>query len=330
MSDTLSCYLVTKDASGNLAASVAQRSLDDLPAGEVLIRVAYSSLNFKDALSAAGHPGVTRKFPHVPGIDAAGTVVKSSSDRVRVGDEVIVTGNDLGQNTWGGFATHIRVPADWTLPLPNGLSAREAMIFGTAGLTAALCVNQLQRHDVPRDGEVVVTGATGGVGSIAVAILAKAGYTAVASTGKAESHAFLRELGASKIVGREEVDDTSGKPILAERWAGAVDTVGGTTLAAIVKSLKRDGCATACGLVGGIDLPLSVYPFILRGAVLVGIDSVYCPRATREAMWQKLAGPWRPKNLDTIATEEVGLDEVGDAIERIRAGKIVGRVLVRP
>lgn len=279
VNNSFACYFVIKDDMGQFRASVEQRTFDELPAGEVLVRVAYSSLNFKDALSAAGHPGVTRKFPHVPGIDAAGTVVESAASEFRPGEQVLITGHDMGQNTWGGFAEYIRMPAAWLLPMPEGLTVRDAMIYGTAGLTAAMCIEALQRHGVkPSDGEVLVTGATGGVGSIAVAILAKIGYTVVAASGKAEHHDFLRQLGALRIVGRSATDDRSNKPMLAEQWAGAVDTVGGTTLTTIVRSLRYRGCVAACGLVGGIDLPLTVYPFILRGATLVGIDSVECPR----------------------------------------------------
>jgi putative YhdH/YhfP family quinone oxidoreductase len=329
-STAFKCYLVTKDGQGRTQAEVAQRTLDDLPPGDVLVHVAYSSLNYKDALSATGHPGVTRKFPHVPGIDAAGTVVESRSPDWRTGDEVIATSYDLGQNTWGGFAEYVRVPAAWVIRKPVGLTLRESMIFGTAGLTAGLSLQALIDHRVtPERGEVVVTGAAGGVGSLAVAILAKAGYRVVASTGKPAAHEFLLRLGASRIIGREEICDASDKPLLAPRWAGAVDTVGGRTLTTLVRSAQRYGVITACGLVGGTDLPLTVYPFILRGVELVGIDSAECPHERRQAIWDQLSAAWKPAGLESLVTE-VNLDLLAPHIQEILAGKVTGRVLVKP
>jgi putative YhdH/YhfP family quinone oxidoreductase len=329
-STTFHCYLVTKDDQGKTKAEVAQRALDDLPAGDVLVKVAYSSLNYKDALSATGHPGVTRKFPHVPGIDAAGTVVESSSPDWRPGDDVIVTSYDLGQNTWGGFAEYIRVPAAWVVRKPAGLTPRESMVFGTAGLTAGLSLQAMIDHGVsPQRGEVVVTGAAGGVGSLATAILAKAGYQVVASTGKSTAHELLVQLGAARVVGRDEVCDPSDKPLLASRWAGAIDTVGGRTLATLVRSAHRYGVITACGLVGGIDLPLTVYPFILRGVELVGIDSAECPHERRQQIWDQLAAAWKPSGLESLVTE-VQLGELATPIQQILAGKVTGRVLVKP
>lgn len=324
---TFRCYLVAKEGQ-QTRGQLVERPLSDLPEGEVLIRVAYSSLNYKDALSATGHPGVTRKFPHVPGIDAAGAVVESRSPDWKRGDEVLVTGYDLGQNTWGGFAEYIRVPAAWVVRRPHALGARESMIFGTAGFTAALSVTALVEHHVEAGSEVVVTGASGGVGSVAVALLAKAGYRPVASTGKTAAHDLLRRLGATRIISREEVNDASDKPLLAPRWAGAVDTVGGPTLAALVRSATRFGCVTACGLVGGVELPLTVYPFILRGVELIGIDSVECAYARRVQVWQKLAGEWKLDHLDALATE-ITLDELPPHIEQILHGQSTGRVMVR-
>ncbi|HQU41265.1 MAG: oxidoreductase [Planctomycetia bacterium 21-64-5] len=321
------CYLVTKEGK-ETRGQLVERPLSDLPDGDVTVRVAYSSLNYKDALSATGHPGVTRKFPHVPGIDAAGTVVESRSPDWKRGDEVIVTGYDLGQNTWGGFAQSIRVPADWVVRRPHALTARESMILGTAGFTAALCLSSLVEHHIePDGGEVVVTGASGGVGSVAVALSAKAGYRTVASTGKASAHDLLRRLGAGRILSRQEVDDASDKPLLPPRWSAAIDTVGGRTLATLVRSLVPGGCVTACGLVGGSDLPLTVYPFILRGVELVGIDSVECRYARRVQVWHKLAGDWKLDDLDSLATE-VGLDDLPPQIERILHGQVTGRVIV--
>ena len=328
-STTFQCYLVTKDDQGKFKAELAERSLDDLPAGDVLVRVAYSSLNYKDALSATGHPGVTRKFPHVPGIDAAGTVAESSSTDWHAGDEVIVTSFDLGQNTWGGFGEYIRVPSAWVVPKPAGLTLRESMICGTAGLTAALSLQALVDHGVtPERGEIVVTGAAGGVGSLAVALLAKAGYRVVASTGKPAAHELLSRLGAARVVGREEVHDMSEKPLLSTRWAGAVDTVGGRTLATLVRSAQRYGVITACGLVGGTELPLSIYPFIIRGVELVGIDSAECPQDRRRAIWNKLAAEWKPAELEPLVTE-VRLGQLAPHIQEILAGRVTGRVVVR-
>ncbi|MBL8826595.1 MAG: YhdH/YhfP family quinone oxidoreductase [Planctomycetaceae bacterium] len=326
---TFACLLVNKSAEGAFSIEVTSRSIADLPPGDVTVRVQYSSLNYKDGLSTRGHPGVTRKFPHVPGIDAVGEVVECRTNRWQPGDRVIVTGHDLGMNTWGGFGELIRVPDSWPIRLPTGLSMRDAMIYGTAGLTAAQCVHAIREHGVqPSAGDVVVTGATGGVGSLATAMLAKLGYSVVAVTGKSTEHDFLCTLGAARIVERGEVNDTSGKPLLGERWSAAVDTVGGNTLATIVRSARRGGVVTACGMVGGVDLPLTVYPFILRNVSLAGIDSVECPDVLREQLWSKLADEWRPAALASIATE-VSLTELPAQIERILNGAQRGRVIVR-
>jgi len=323
------CYLVTKDAAG-VRGEPARRSIADLPPGDVLVRVEYSSLNYKDALSATGNPGVTRKFPHVPGIDAAGIVETSTAPDVRPGDAVVITGHDQGQNTWGGLAGYVRVPAAWVVKLPPGLAPRAAMSYGTAGLTAAQCVEALQARGVgPKAGEVIVTGASGGVGSIAVGILAKLGYDVTAVSGKPAAAELLRRLGAQRVVGRGDVDDASGKPLLAARYAGAVDTVGGNTLATLLKSLHRGGVAAACGLVGGAELALTVFPFILRGVDLVGIDSVECPQAQRERIWSNFAGPWSVAQLDALTTE-ITLDEVPTYVARLLKGEVTGRVIVRP
>lgn len=326
--ESFRCYLVTKEGK-QARGEVVERPLSNLPDGDVLVRVAWSSLNYKDALSATGHPGVTKKYPHVPGIDAAGTVVESRSSDWKRGDEVIVTSYDLGQNTWGGFGQYIRVPAAWVVRRPHGLGARESMILGTAGFTAALSLMALAQHGIKPDaGEVVVSGASGGVGSLAVALLAHGGYRAVASTGKECAHELLRQLGAARIVGRGEVLDASDKPLLATRWAGAIDTVGGQTLATILRSLNRGGCVAACGLVGGIELPLTVYPFILRAVGLIGIDSAECPYDRRVQVWQQLAGDWKAEKLDLLASE-ITLEQLPEQIDRILGGHAVGRVVLR-
>jgi acrylyl-CoA reductase (NADPH) len=322
--------MVRKAADGPATAGVEVITEDDLPAGEVLIRVAYSSLNYKDALACQGHPGVARSFPHVPGIDCAGTVVESTVDDLPPGREVLVTGYELGAGRWGGFAQYVRVPAEWIVPLPGGLSLREAMIYGTAGFTAAQAVTAItERGITPRDGTVVVTGATGGVGALSVAILAKLGYEVAAVTGKADRHDWLRGMGASRILGRQEIVDTSDRPLLAARWAAAVDTVGGRPLATILRATKHRGCVAACGLVAGPELALSVYPFILRGVTLAGIDSSQCPRPQRLEMWQKLSGQWRLDNLDRFA-DEATLDDLPDRVEKMLAGQHAGRTLVVP
>lgn len=326
----LRCLLVTKDAAGQVHREITRRPLADLPPGDVLIRVQWSSLNYKDGLSASGHPGVSRKFPHVPGIDAAGTVVESSDDRFHVGQEVLVTGFDQGQNTWGGFGDHVRVPAGWVVPLPAGLSLRESMIYGTAGFTAALAIEQFQHAGVtPDSGEIVVTGATGGVGCMAVAMLSRLDYRVTAVSGKPEAADWLRQLGAGEVLPREAVADAGNKPLLAARWAGAVDTVGGVTLATLLKQAARGACITATGLVGGADLPTSVYPFILRAAHLVGIDSAEYPIARRSGIWSNLAGAWRPVLLESLVAAETDLDGLAPHLAAILAGKVRGRVLVR-
>ncbi len=328
MSEPFKALVVEQVEKRKFESSVTQRTLDDLPEGDVLIRVRYSSLNFKDALSTQGNPGVTTKFPHTPGIDAAGEVVASESSDFNVGDEVLVTGFDLGMNTSGGFGQYIRVSSSWVFALPEGLSAREAMIYGTAGFTAAISVQKLVDAGVkPEHGEVLVTGATGGVGSVAVGILAKAGYTVVALTGKASQVDFLKQLGASDVISREAFLENAHKPLMRERWAGAVDCVGGDYLAAAVKSSRYDGVVTCCGLTASTDLPLNVFPFILRGVSLLGVDSVQFPSQKRSPIWQKLSQEWKLDSLDSLV-KEIGFSELQDKIDSILAGNIVGRTLL--
>ena len=308
---------------------IGTKAIDELPDGEVLIRVQYSSLNYKDALSATGNKGVTRSFPHTPGIDAAGEIAASSTDRFGPGDPVMVTGYDLGMNTSGGFAAFIRVPADWVVPLPKNLSLRESMIFGTAGFTAGLSVWKLRGCGVkPEHGEVLVTGATGGVGSIAVAVLAELGYRVVAVSGKTDQKPFIEQLGAGEVISREEATDTSGRPMLKGRWAGVVDTVGGDILASALKSLQYGGVATCCGLVASTNLTTTVFPFILRGVSLLGVDSVECPMDIRREVWQRLAAEWKPRGLEALSTE-VDLEGLDPSIDQILAGRMKGRLVVR-
>ncbi len=324
-----SCFLVEKEASGNVRRGLARRTFGELPPGDCLIKVAYSSLNYKDALASEAHPGVVRKLPHVPGIDAAGTVVECTSSHFRPGDEVIVTGHELGAGQWGGWAEYIRVSAEWIVPLPEGLSLKQAMILGTAGFTAAQCVNAIQLNGVTPDaGEIIVTGATGGVGCLAVKLLAKLGYSVVAVTGKSELKARLYEWGAARILSRQEAINTSDRPLLPAFWAGAVDTVGGQTLATIIRETKPYGVVAACGLVGGTDLNLTVHPFILRGVTLAGIGSALLPYDRRLEIWRKLSHEWRLDNLDELTTT-IGLNEVESYVQRILKGEIVGRTVIK-
>jgi putative YhdH/YhfP family quinone oxidoreductase len=327
--ESFRCFLVRKPGKDRIESGVEQRPLRELPAGDVLIRVAFSSLNYKDAMAATGHPGVARKFPHVPGIDAAGTVVESTSTRFKPGDAVIATGHDIGVERWGGWGEFVRVPAGWIVPRPAGLTLEESMILGTAGFTAAQCVLALQHHEItPASGEVVVTGASGGVACLAVQMLAKLGYTVVAASGKPDKEAWLRQLGAARVIGREELLDESTRPLLSAKYAGGVDTVGGRMLATLVRSMTHRGCVAMCGVVGGADMPLTVYPFILRGVTLAGIDSAWCPEDRRAEIWQRLAGEWKPARLADVATF-IGLDGISDAVQRILRGQVSGRVVIR-
>jgi putative YhdH/YhfP family quinone oxidoreductase len=325
---SFACFLVQKDAAGNVQRGASQRTLADLPDGEVLVRVRYSSLNYKDALAAEAHPGVVRKLPHVPGIDAAGTVVESNNASVQAGQEVIITGYELGAGQWGGWAEYVRVPADWVVPLPAGLSLKDAMILGTAGFTAAQSVQAIQVGGVsPQDGEIVVTGSTGGVGCLAVRLLARLGYSVVAVTGKRELEPRLKSWGAARVIGREDVVRDNQKPLLGARWGGAVDTVGGQTLTTIIRETQSYGVVAACGLVGGIDLPLTVHPFILRGVTLAGIGSSGLPYDRRLEIWRKLSDLWRLDSLESMATT-IGLGQVEEFVQRILKGQIVGRTVV--
>lgn len=319
-----------ENADGRFETCVVERGIDELPAGEVLIRVSYSSLNYKDALSASGNRGVTRNFPHTPGIDAAGTVVESSISEFSEGDEVIVTGYDLGMNTAGGFGQFIRVPAAWVIKRPAGLSMREAMALGTAGLTAALCVDKLEQAGLEptTDAPILVTGATGGVGSIAVALLSRLGYSVATVTGKADQADFLTRLGATQIIERSALQAGTEKPLLKEQWAGAVDTVGGDILFNVVKSLRRGASVACCGLTAGTNFQANVMPFILRGVNLLGVDSVEIPLVVKASMWDRLSVQWKLPNLDDLV-QEISLEELPAAIERILAGQQAGRMLVR-
>ena len=327
--DTFRCYLVKKLGKDQIESAVEVRPTHELPAGEVLIEVSYSSVNYKDAMAAQGHPGVARKFPHVPGIDAAGTVVQSTVTDYQAGDPVLVTSYELGVERWGGWSQYVRVPAEWVIPLPRGLSPADSMTLGTAGLTAGLCIHALKKHhDVgPDAGEVVVTGATGGVGSLAVMLLARIGYSVVAISGKPDRAEWLRELGASQVLGRDEVSNDGKRPLLPTRWAGAIDTVGGSMLASLLRSMKNEGCVANCGVVGGAEVNTSVYPFILRGVTLRGVDSAWCPMHRRREVWNLLAGDWKLRSLASIR-ETIGLAELAEKAQQLLAGRSIGRTVV--
>ena len=326
---TFKAMVVTEKENGKFVREIKDRNIEDLPQGDVLVNVKYSSLNYKDVLSTMGNRGVTKKYPHTPGIDAAGTVAESQSKDFKAGDEVIVTSYDLGMNTSGGFGQYIRVPANWVVKMPEHLSPRESMIFGTAGFTAALSVYRLVDYGITPDmGRILVSGATGGVGSIAVSILTKAGYEVVAVNGIVDEKDFLLEIGAKEVISIEEATDSSGKPLLQGLWAGGIDTIGGEILATMIKSIQPHGGVTCCGNVGSYDLPLNVYPFILRGVTLMGIDSQNCPMPMRLKVWNKIASEWKLERLDLLTTE-VPLNELNEQIDLILQKKHKGRTIVR-
>jgi putative YhdH/YhfP family quinone oxidoreductase len=319
--------LEVSEVSGEFKREIIEKEIEDLPEGDLIINVKYSSLNYKDALSASGNKGVTREYPHTPGIDAAGIVVEDQSGTYKKGDKVIVTGYDFGMNTDGGFEEYIRIPAEWAVKLPENLTLRETMIYGTAGFTAALSVYKLLKADVDQD-NILVTGASGGVGSFASAILAKIGFNVTAATGKTEAKNYFNNLGVKNVIDRKEVDDDSGKMLLKEEWDGVIDTVGGNMLTTAIKSTKYGGAVTCCGNVASAKLDLNVYPFILRGVSLLGIDSVQCKRELREDVWQKIASDWKIDQLDEFS-EEIILEDLGDYIEKMLAGNSKGRIIVK-
>ena len=319
-------FVVEETSDKTFSHSVKKMNTQDLPQGEVLIRVNYSSLNYKDALSASGNRGVTRLYPHTPGIDAAGIVEQSQGTDFKTGDPVIVTSYDLGMNTPGGFGQYIRVPADWVVPLPKGISLEQSMILGTAGFTAAMSVERLVCGVPPFQGTILVTGATGGVGSIACAILVRLGYEVAGVSGKPDT-GFLEGLGVKQVIARDTFLEKTGPPILKPRWAGVIDTVGGDILATAIKSTDSWGIVTCCGNVASPDLPINVFPFILRGVSLIGIDSQHCPMPLRQTLWANLSTDWKPENLDSLATR-IALKDLGSRIERILKGQLRGRTLV--
>ncbi|QDT57377.1 putative acrylyl-CoA reductase AcuI [Caulifigura coniformis] len=325
--ESFRCYFV-EQVGQEIHGSVQERPFVELPADDVLIRVSHSSLNYKDAMAASGHRGIVKTFPHVPGIDAAGVVVESTDPAFLPGDEVIATGREIGVERWGAWSEYLRAPAAWVQHVPEGLTPFETMVLGTAGFTAAQCVAALLEHGVtPDQGEIVVTGATGGVGSLAIRILARLGYNVAAVSGKESQANWLRKQGASRVIPRSDFVDSGSRPLLNAAWAGGVDTVGGPALATMIRATHHRGCVAACGVVGGAELPLTVYPFILRGVTLAGIDSAWCPDHRRTEIWRRLGHEWKIDGLEAMAVE-VPLDKVGDAVQAMLAGHALGRTVV--
>jgi putative YhdH/YhfP family quinone oxidoreductase len=316
-----------EEKNGSYTRSVKEIDFSPLNQNEIEIKVHYSSLNYKDALSASGNKGVTRNYPHTPGIDAVGTIEKSNHETFKKGDQVIVTSYDLGMNTDGGFAEYVTVPAEWVIKLPKNMSLKEAMIYGTAGLTAGMSIARLTELIRPEDGKIAVSGATGGVGALSVAILSKLGYTVVAITGKDREHDYLAHLGANEILLRSEIENFDKKPILKPLFAGAIDTVGGIILENIIKSTNSMGVVCCCGNVASPKLDLTVFPFILRGITLIGIDSQNCPMEYRIKIWELLAERWKPKQLEDSCSE-IKLDELASKIDLMLQGKLKGRTVL--
>ena len=323
----MKAYIVEKIEDKKFESGIQEIDIPTIGENEVLIKASYSSLNFKDALSSVGNPGVTKVFPHTTGIDVAGEVAQTNSSEFSIGDKVLVTGYDLGMNTNGGHSEYVKVPASWLVRIPNNITDKEIMTYGTAGLTAALSVNELVNNGVT-SGEVLVTGATGGVGSIAVSILSKLGFNVTAISGKEEKIPFLKELGAKEVILRKDFDVENKRPMGSEKFDGVIDTVGGNILAEALKLVKYDGVATCCGLTSSFALNTNVFPFILRGVRLVGIDSVECKIEKKIAAWEKIAGDFKIDSLETL-TNEISLEEISEAYEKLLAGKATGRYLVK-
>ncbi len=325
----MKAFVVEKVGDDEFKSSIQNVETPKCEKNEVVIKVTYSSLNYKDALSSVGNPGVSKHFPHITGIDVAGTVFESTSPIFKVGERVLVTGYDMGMNSNGGHAQFVKIPASWVARIPDAISDREIMTFGTAGLTAALSVNELIENGIkPESGDILVTGATGGVGSIAIAILSKLGYNITAISGKKDRIDFLKNIGANEVILREEFEEESKKPLLSEKYSGVVDTVGGKILANALKQIKYDGVATCCGLTSSHELNTNVFPFILRGVRLIGIDSVECKLEKKQAAWEKLASRWKINSLNSIINE-ISLDEIKVAYEHLLSGKAVGRYVVK-
>ena len=318
-----------QEIGSDFTSSIITRKIDSLPDGDLLIKVSYSSLNYKDALSSTGNKGVTKKYPHTPGIDAVGIIEESNDDRFQIGDTVIVTGFDLGMNTSGGFAEYIRVPAEWAIHLPKKLDTVSAMMIGTAGLTAAAMVKKVAAHTEPEAGDILVTGATGGVGIISVLLLKLLGYNVIASTGKLNQEEFLLQTGAARVIDRNEISNPTSRPLLKSAWAGAIDTVGGATLENVVKSTNQYGIVTCCGNVASADLNLTVFPFILRGITLAGISSQNQAIEERISLWKYLSEiDSINEKLDAVSNI-ITMEELDLAISDILKGKITGRTVIQ-
>jgi len=318
------------DHNEEFTVEVKNLSLKDLPDGEVLIKVAYSSINYKDSLAAIPNGNIVKNYPFVPGIDLAGIVISSKDPRFKEGDEVIATSYEIGVSHFGGFSEYARIPAEWIVPLPKGLTLKEAMVIGTAGFTAALSVQRLEENNVSKEkGKVLVTGATGGVGSFAVSILSTLGYQVEASTGKESEQEYLQKLGATSIVSRDEVYDGKIRALGKQKWAAAVDPVGGEPLAALLSQIQYGGSVAVSGLTAGTKLPTTVFPFILRGVNLLGIDSVYCPMETRLKVWSRLATDFKPANLEALIQLEVTLEQLPEFLPTLLKGQARGRILVK-
>lgn len=322
-------FVIREQEDGSFSRQIEQKSTQDLPNHEVLIKVHYAALNYKDALSSSGHKGITREFPHVPGVDACGEVVQCKSEKFDKGDKVIVTSYDFGMNTSGGFQEYICVPDSWPVCLPEKMSLEESMIIGTGGFTAALALYKMEQNGQhPSMGKILVTGSTGGVGTMAVNLLGLNGYEVIASTGKSEHHQFLKELGATEIISREEVNDESGRPLLRHKWAGAIDTVGDNTLATCIKACGRNGSIAVCGLVQSPKLQTTVYPFILNGVNVLGIETAETPRNIRVELWRRLANEWKPNCLHAVK-DMIALEQLEGRIDAMLKGKSKGRTVVK-
>lgn len=330
MADLRFRAFVVNKTETEFSARLTELKVEDLSAGEVVIKVAYSSINYKDGLASIPEGRIIRKYPLVPGIDLSGTIVESSDPRFKEGDQVLATSYDLGVSHTGGFSEYARLKADWLIPLPKELTLREAMVLGTAGYTAALALHQMEHMGLkPDKGPVLVTGATGGLGSMSVSILKSAGYTVAASTGKSNEHAYLKDLGADEIINRQETSAESNRPLEKERWAGSIDSVGGSTLAYLLRTTRYGGSIAVCGNTGGTSLNSTVFPFILRSVNVLGIESANTPMELRRQLWHHLATDYRPRNLEDIIHGEVSLDELPDALATILKGGVRGRIIVK-
>ena len=327
MNNDFKAYVVREDKEGIFSAKIETKGLDELPPNEITIKVEYSSLNYKDALSSLGNKGVTKKYPHTPGIDAAGIVVLSSSKKFSKGDQVIVTGYDLGMNTSGGFSEYIRVPSDWVIKLPKLITLKYAMAIGTAGLTAGLCVDLLEKNNSIKSKQAIVTGSTGGVGSIAIQLLSNLGAEVTAVTGKNESREFATMLGAHTVISRDELLKKFRQPLSKGIYDIGVDVVGGETLSGLLTCLNRDGVIACCGNVGGANFSTSVFPFILRGNKLLGVDSAERELDQKELLWKKLSRDWKISDIDKF-TRTVRLSDLEREIQKIYEGKQIGRIIV--